>query len=485
MRIVLLVSVITAFMSEGPAEFGEKVRERLRQGGVPVPRSGRKPTEPTLMARGELSKALLEANGNRRLRRHLAQQLEELHIAPPVAASSRQALEAPIYVLHLLTNSLPYTNSGYTQRSHKVLRALKAHGVPAQAVTRLAYPLVVGKWPRSERELIDGVAYHRLLPNFYPGTRRKRHEKSVDKLVAMVREQHFSVIHTTTNFPNAIVASRVAQRCGVPWVYEVRGELERTWLSRLPIELQEDAEHSEFYRLARQQETAYASAADAVVTLSEISRAQLIERGVDADKIHVIPNAVDEALLTTIYDRRQLREDLGLPVHRKIVGSVTSVVDYEGLDVLIRSLQYLPEDVMVLIVGDGVAKPALEQSAVELGVEDRVIFAGRKPATEITQWYGVLDAFIVPRQDTPVCRTVTPLKALQAQALGIPVIASDLPALREVTGGVESYVPAGDVRALAAAIESVKETEAGKQWVATRTWSAAAEEYEKLYHSLR
>lgn len=393
-------------------------------------------------------------------------------------------MKAPIHVLHLLTNSLPYTTSGYTQRSHAVLRALKAHGVPAQAVTRLAYPMVVGKWPRSEEELIEGVTYHRLLPSFYPATVRKRHEKSVDNLVGMVREQKYSVIHTTTNFPNAIVASRVAQRCRIPWVYEVRGELERTWLSRLPIELQEAAEKSEFHRLARAQETAYASAADAVVALSEISRAQLIERGVDADKIHVIPNAMDEELLNTTYDQRQLREALGLPVDRKIVGSVTSVVDYEGLDVLIHSLTYLPEDVIVLIVGDGTAKPTLEQLAVEIGVDDRVIFVGRKPASEITQWYGVLDAFIVPRHDTLVCRTVTPLKALQAQALGIPVIASDLPALREVTGGVESYVPAGDPQALAEAVEGVQKNEAGKRWAATRTWSMTAEKYEKIYRSL-
>ena len=69
-----------------------------------------------------------------------------------------------------------------------------------------------------------------------------------------------------------------------------------------------------------------------------------------------------------------------------------------------------------------------------------------------------------------MCRTVTPLKALQAQALGIPVIASDLPALREVTGGVESYVPGEDPKALAEAIAGVEESDTGRNWAATRTW---------------
>lgn len=64
------------------------------------------------------------------------------------------------------------------------------------------------------------------------------------------------------------------------------------------------------------------------------------------------------------------------------------------------------------------------------------------------------------------------------------MIASDLPALREVTGGVESYVPAEDPKALAEAIEKVEESDAGRNWAATRTWGMAAERYEQLYRSL-
>ncbi len=81
----------------------------------------------------------------------------------------------------------------------------------------------------------------------------------------------------------------------------------------------------------------------------------------------------------------------------------------------------------------------------------------------------MLEVFVVPRHDTLVCRAITPIKALSAQVIGVPVVASDLLALREVTGGVEIYAPAGQADALAAAIFGVEKSTAGREWVASRT----------------
>lgn len=490
MRVLLLASIIGRLLREDPHGFLVKAAERLRQSGVPaaviplVRQSRSRARE--LVDRGELSQAIEACGTNRAdrvLRRRLIHQLEELHATPP-APSTRKPHSGDLRVLYLAANSLPFTVSGYTQRTHAVVRALRDRGVLIDAMTRLAYPLVVGKWVRGMTQEIDGVPYHRLLPSSYPSTPWQRHAKSIEMISEWVRDHDISIIHTTTNFPNAIVASRVAQQCGIPWIYEVRGELERTWLTRLPRELQQEAESSEFYQLARAQETAYARAADAVVALSEISRQQLIARGVAAEKIHVVPNAVDETFLKMSLDQQTLREELGLPVDKTIVGSVTSVVDYEGLDVLIESMLELPDSYIALIVGDGTARPGLEQLAESLGVADRVLFVGRQPSADIAKWYAVLDVFVVPRHDTLVCRTVTPIKALSAQALGVPVVASDLPALREVTGGVETYVPAGHADALAAAILGVEGNGAGREWAASRTWNMAAASLQRIYESL-
>ena len=82
-----------------------------------------------------------------------------------------------------------------------------------------------------------------------------------------------------------------------------------------------------------------------------------------------------------------------------------------------------------------------------------------------------------------MCRNVTPLKALNAQALGIPVVASDLPALREVTGEIETYVQAENAERLARGVMQAvgRDGLPSIEWAKTRQWSRLANKYRELY----
>ena len=60
-----------------------------------------------------------------------------------------------------------------------------------------------------------------------------------------------TVLHTTTNYSNALVTEAVARTLGLPWVYEVRGQLERTWLASLPVGDRAAGAASERYALLR------------------------------------------------------------------------------------------------------------------------------------------------------------------------------------------------------------------------------------------
>lgn len=229
------------------------------------------------------------------------------------------------------------------------------------------------------------------------------------------------------------------------------------------------------------------NAANAVVALSEVSKSSLIERGVSGDKITVVPNAVQEELVDFEFDQAFLRKELSLE-DVTTVGTVTSVVGYEGLDVLVSAAALLP-DIRVLIVGDGSARPELEKQARKLGLSDRVFFVGRQPNESIWKWYAALDAFVLPRRNTPVCRKVTPIKALQAQALGVPIIASDLPAIREITGQYAEYFESGNSDALAKCIDRLGEyselqLELGKSWAKQHSWRSNALRYKKIYRAL-
>jgi glycosyltransferase involved in cell wall biosynthesis len=140
-----------------------------------------------------------------------------------------------------------------------------------------------------------------------------------------------------------------------------------------------------------------------------------------------------------------------------VVGSVTSLTDYEGIDLLIRALAIARADwpeIAGLIVGDGRYRPALQELVEELGIGDAIVLTGRIEQDRVPDHYALLDLFAIPRHDLEVCRAVTPLKPFEALSMGIPVIASDLPALAEIvtsSGGGRTVTP-GSAEALAAAI---------------------------------
>ena len=402
-------------------------------------------------------------------------------------------------VLMSLTNCLPWTSSGYTARSHAICTALAARGEKVTAVTRIGYPVTVGLPARPVVHIIDGVPYHRLPIAALEPTLDGRAGQQAHLVRQLAREVRPAVLHTTTDYTNAVATRAAAEATGLPWVYEMRGMLELTWIASRPPHHRDAAADSERVRLLRAREAELAAAADAVVCLSAVQRDDLVARGVDPASILIAPNAVAPRVLErTPISPADAREALGLPREGTWVGTVTSMVDYEGLDTLVRAIaraRARGQDIRGALVGDGVSRPGLCRLVEELGLGDVVHLPGRVPAATAVAWHEALDVFAVPRRDTPVCRYVTPLKPLEAMALGRPVLASDLPALAEVLGDPTAgrLLPPGDVDAwsdaLVASAENPKwraEMAArGRAHAARHTWTKVAESYAGLHQRLR
>jgi glycosyltransferase involved in cell wall biosynthesis len=117
---------------------------------------------------------------------------------------------------------------------------------------------------------------------------------------------------------------------------------------------------------------------------------------------------------------------------RVIVLSVSRLEAYKQVDRLIRAVPHLPSRFSVVAVGGGPARRDLEHLARQLGVQDRVRFPGRVPPEQLTAWYQRADVFV-----TLSLRETFGLTLLEAAIAGAPVVASDIPAHREVTG----YIP--------------------------------------------
>lgn len=400
----------------------------------------------------------------------------------PIFPSVKRQLSDEARVLYLVNSAQPYTVSGYTVRTQKLLHELRRQDVAVYPATRMGYPATIGVIPTRDSVDVEGIKYFLLLPSRMSLRRGQNRRKAINLLVEMARQLDITLLHTTTDFRNASLISEVARILEIPWVYEVRGERDKT------LELENSGQTSrEFLAEFRRRETQAMQAASAVLVLSEVSRRRVEERGVPKDNIYVVPNGFDRDEAIEAPTRDFAREKIGIPSSKKLVGTITSVVDYEGLDSLALALEFLDADTKALIVGSGSGLPALQHLVEERGLADRVVFAGKQDPEAIPLWCAALDVFVLPRRDYEVCRAVTPLKPMLAMGMKIPVVASDLPAVREATGELALYVPPDDPKALSDAIrKALVEPDHfyGHQLEAfldTRTWQSSAERLIKAY----
>lgn len=422
--------------------------------------------------------------------------------------------QGPVRVLQILTNSLPHTQSGYTLRSHRILTALKSQGVEVLALTRTGYPVMLGRPLARSADVVDGIEYRRVLPAALGRTQEDRIIAQVEAALDAVRTFRPTAVHATTNYLNGLVAQEVSRRTGLPWIYEVRGFMEQTWIASRPTgEGRDEATRSEKAGLIAAREAELAGAADAVVTLSATMRDELVARGVDPSRISIVPNGVGDDLVDDGGSPCDARRSLGidgrshLGPEAVVVGAASALVGYEGFDVMLRAVARLVhgsepsaarEKLAVIVVGDGTARPQLEGLAHELGINDRVHFAGRVPRADAPTWVRALDIVCVPRLDLAVTRAVTPQKPVEAMALGRPVVASDLPALRECSttdvGALGALlVPPGDDEELAQALLDLVDDPSrraelvsiGARVADGRRWSGLTRRYREVYSAAR
>ncbi len=395
---------------------------------------------------------------------------------------------APNRVLYVAASSLPYHVSGYTLRTQGLLHALRGAGMDVLCVTRPGYPqdrLDSKSGQEPGRHEIEGVVYEAL-----PGPHRRKLGlddyllRSADILAQKARSERAAAIHAASNYESALPAMLAARKLGIPFFYEVRGLWEYTAASK-----RRGWEQTERFALESRLEGLTASHAQAVFTLSSPLANELVSRGVARDCIVLTPNAVDIDAFTPVARNAVLAASLGLAEDDFVVGYVGSVVGYEGLADLVEALAVLALRVprcKALIVGDGDALEDVRRLARARGVEDRIVFRGQVPPAEVRDYYAVLDVLALPRRPERVCELVPPLKPLEAMALGVPLIVSDVAALREtVVDGQTALVHiAGNARSLADCIDMLaKRPELGRQLAknarrdveASRSWTTVAQ----------
>ena len=396
-------------------------------------------------------------------------------------------------ILHVFDHTLPL-HSGYTFRSAAILRNQRALGWQTE---HLSGPKQVN-CQVSEDEA-DGLHFYRTpqptgwlakLPGADPFAVMLAIEK---RLLELAQKLKPDVIHAHSPVLDAVPAIRVGRKLGIPVVYEIRAFWEDA-----AVDHGSTQEGSLRYRLTRALETWAVKHADAVTVICEGLRRDLVGRGIDSQKITVIPNAVDiEKFSVGGAPDLALRMKLGLG-NSHVLGFIGSFYAYEGLDLLIaalpRILDQIP-DVKILLVGGGPQDVALKQQVMTLDLKERVVFTGRVPHEAVNQYYDLVDVLVYARHPMRLTELVTPLKPLEAMAQGRLMVASDVGGHQELIEDGQTGVlfRAGDVDDLARKVVTLLQDEAGwarmkengRRFVETeRNWTASVARYREVYGSL-
>ena len=382
--------------------------------------------------------------------------------------------------------------SGYTTRTRALLKAGEGRGWTVAAVTGLRHTAGSIRVGDEEREVVDGLTFHRTRPR---RTRTPAGEVRAlaARIVEVAREFRPDILHAHSPVLNAAAALWAGRRLRLPVLYEIRAFWEDAAVGNGT-----GSEGSPRFRLTHWAETQAARRADQVATICHGLKADLVTRGIPHGKIVVSPNGVDHGLFGTPEPRDEaLAADLGL-TGATVLGFIGSFYPYEGLDLLIDAMPAIvaaDPTVRLLLVGGGPEEMALRFQAAASPVADRIQFAGRVPHDAVGRYYGLVDLFVYPRRAMRLTELVTPLKPLEAMAEGRLVAASDVGGHRELMtdGQTATLFPPDDAAALAGAVTGLladrdgwdARRDAARDAVrATRNWSSNIARYEPVYQKM-
>ena len=330
-------------------------------------------------------------------------------------------------ILYLAASCLPYHISGYTARTQALLNALSEKNAPVVALTRTGYP-----WDRRDRlqnaslpaHKVDKVTYHHIP---HPGRLKQVAHYALSAAVEIekfARSMEIGRIHAASNHVNALPGLIAARRMGIPFHYEMRGLWELSRASRYP-----DFYNSPAFQLGLELEKFAAVNADQLFTISgQLAEYAAQHWGISREKIEILPNCLTAELA---------EESPAANVQPNLLGYAGSLVEYEGLDVLLESLAQLRKQGMALtlrIVGDGEARERLEKLASTLGLHEQVHFLGRMAPEMAREKLRECSAVCLPRKPYEVCRIIPPFKLVESMAMGKPVLVPDLPIFHEELG---------------------------------------------------
>ena len=307
---------------------------------------------------------------------------------------------------------------------------------------------------------------------------------------ALAATGHVDVVHAHLH-EGALIGWLVSRLRRVPLVFDYQGSLTREMLDHQFL-----AESSPLFRVFTWLERTIERLPDAIVTSTahqyDAVRQRLETTG-DVRRVVSLPDAVDLRRFGAPDPARvmALRQRLGIPDGREVVGYVGLLAEYQGVGQLIYAARQILErrpNTHFLIMG----YPGLERyvkQAHDLQILNNVTFTGRVPYDQLAEHLALADVAVSAK----VSATEGNGKLLNYMAMGLPAVAYETEVAREILGPHGVYAPPGDIAALGQAIEGLLDDPARRRQLgsALRTraenelsWDAAGRKLALLYDEL-
>ncbi len=232
------------------------------------------------------------------------------------------------------------------------------------------------------------------------------------------------------------------------------------------------------------------------VALTEEIEKQKMKEGINEQKLVIIPNGIDLKKLKILNKlkekyNKEIRQRYGVGGRDLIIGNISRLTVEKGHAVLIKAIRELENEgklakVRFIIVGDGVLRNELERTVKSYGLSEKIIFTGFVSEEEKLKLLNSFDIFVFPSLAEGFG-----IAAIEAMALHLPSVLSDLPVLKDVCGDSVLYFEQGNVLDLKVKLEemisnkklreelSIKAGQRVKDYSIEKFW----DKYKKLYSS--
>lgn len=309
-----------------------------------------------------------------------------------------------------VTDSYHPTSDGVVVAVDAYGRALSTIGIESA---------VIAPDPGDEKERIEGVHYFRSISfRSYPGYFVPIFPSNK---VEVLRNINPDVVHIHGITLMALKGLIAAHHLKIPVVVTFHTMVGDTMKYYSPVKIpQETAE-----KLVWKYIGYFTRWVDAIVAPSQSVADELKANGIKVQDIRVIPTPIDTSRFSPGEGREEIRERYGLR-DKRVIACVGRVSFEKEIDTLIRAVSQMDDDIVLLIVGKGPATDSLKELTEELGIQDRVVFAGYQSGEDLVKCYRAADAAATASRFETQC-----FVALEAMACGLPVACARARALAD------------------------------------------------------